>query len=66
MREAEARRDAALKFNGAIVRQLTGLEGRELGAFIKRFREAHDVTGMAAEEIVRCVVAAHCADMRGS
>lgn len=36
-KEMELRRQASEKFNGIIVREITGLEGRELGQFMQDF-----------------------------
>lgn len=39
MREMELTREANRKFNGNLVRELTGLDGKELGAFIVDFEK---------------------------
>ena len=42
------------KFSGALVREWTGLDGKELGGFMRRFRDTHPadaLLGMSPEEI---------------
>lgn len=46
-------KERAAKFNGNIVRELTGLEGAALGAFIKAFKENYS-SSMKFEEFLDC------------
>lgn len=58
-RQAEADASALrAKFSGALVREWTGLDGKELGGFMRRFREAHpaDALREMSPEDIRALV----------
>lgn len=45
------RRELALKFNGELVMKLTGLQGKELGAFMSAFKEKYNVVKLDKDMI---------------
>lgn len=53
--EAERARELRSRFNGDIVMRETGLTGRELGAFMRAFREQHDVETMSAADVLSAI-----------
>ena len=52
-KEIEKRNELALKFNGNIVMKILDnkIQGKELGNFIKSFKETYDIENMTTEEI---------------
>ena len=56
-RDAEKKRVIQEKFNGRIVQEMTNLEGKELGAFMAKFRNQYpNLLDLPADEIRDCIM----------